>query len=849
VPLDIPELCLVLLVGASASGKSTFARRHFLPTEVVSSDFCRAALADNENDQSVTREAFELLHLIVSKRLKLGRLTVVDATNVQPMARKGLIALAKEHNVFCVAIVFDLPEKVLVERHALRTDRSFGEHVIRSQRQDLNRSIRGLEREGCRYVHVFKSLEQIDAVSVRRTRLWANLRSEKGPFDIVGDIHGCLDELIELTRALGYEVERSPEGWRAKHSAGRRLVFVGDLVDRGPDSPGVVCFVRDVLQAGMGFCVAGNHDAKLSKALRGRDVKISHGLERSLEQLKDTTSDFKREIADFLDGLISHYVLDDGRLVVAHAGLSEELQGRTSGKVRSFAMYGETTGETDDYGLPVRYNWAESYRGRAMVVYGHTPVPEAEWLNNTICLDTGCVFGGKLTALRYPEKELVSVPAAREYYPPVKPLMPVAPALSAQLIADDVLDFADVSGKRFIKTDLLGTVQIREENAAAALEVMSRFAANPKWLIYLPPTMSPSETSSEPNLLEHPKEAFDYYRKAGVARVICEEKHMGSRAVVIVCKDAEVARRRFGVTDEGIGIVYTRTGRAFFADKNVEQALLEQVAAAVEEAGLWEELATDWLCLDCEVMPWSAKAIDLIKAQYAPVAASGSSMLSALETSLHRAAGEGRTFSELQKSTAERLQSVLAYRDAYAHYCWNVFGLSDLRLAPFHLLASEGKVHIDRDHAWHMGTLARLAITRPELIVATRHRVIDLSSESETNQAFEWWSELTAKGGEGIVVKPFDFVARGKKGLLQPAMKCRGPEYLRIIYGPEYLRQGNLERLRERGTAAKRSLALKEFALGVESLSRFVRKAPLRAVHECAFGVLALESEPIDPRL
>ena len=277
--------------------------------------------------------------------------------------------------------------------------------------------------------------------------------------------------------------------------------------------------------------------------------------------------------------------------------------------------------------------------------------------------------------------------------------------------------------------------------------------------------------------------------------------------------------------------------------------MLEEVAAAAGEAGLWDELNTDWLCLDCEVMPWSAKAIELIKAQYAPVAASGTSMLSALETLLYCAAGEGRTFAELQTSTTERLQSVLAYRDAYGHYCWNVDGLSDLRLAPFHLLASEGKVHVDRDHAWHMSTLARLAAARSGLIVATAHRVIDLGSESETDQAFAWWSELTAKGGEGIVVKPIDFVARGKKGLLQPAMKCRGPEYLRIIYGPEYLRPDNLERLRERGTAAKRSLALKEFALGVESLSRFVRKAPLRSVHECAFGVLALESEPIDPRL
>ena len=847
--IDIPELCLVMLVGATGSGKSTFARKHFLPTEVVSSDFCRAALADDENDQSVTNDAFELMRMMVSKRLKLGRLTVVDATNVQPASRKGWIELAKEHNVFCVAIVFDLPEKVMVERHAQRTDRNFGDHVIRNQRNDLGRSFRGLEREGCRFVHVFKQPEQVDEASVGRTRLWTNLRAEKGPFDIVGDVHGCMEELVQLTQKLGYETTDGEDGWQVRHPDGRRLVFVGDLVDRGPDSPAVVRFVQSVVSSGAGFCVAGNHDVKLARALMGKDVKVTHGLERSLEQLEGSTGDAKRNIAQFLDGLVSHFVMDDGKLVVAHAGLSEELQGRSSARVRTFAMYGETTGETDEFGLPVRYNWAQSYRGKAMVVYGHTPVPEAEWLNNTICLDTGCVFGGKLTALRYPEKELVSVPAAREYYAPVKPLVTAAPQMSAQLAADDMLDFADVSGKRYIKTEVFGTVQVREENAAAALEVMSRFAANPRWLIYLPPTMSPSETSSEPNLLEHPVEALAYYRKNGVTRVVCEEKHMGSRAVVIVCKNADVALRRFGVADEGMGIVYTRTGRNFFPDKAVEQSLLSIVADAAEQAGLWEELSTDWLCLDCELMPWSAKAIELIRTQYAPVAVSGTAMLAGLQELLCQAQKQGRTFDALQGSTAERLHSVEQYRDAYGRYCWDVVGLSDIRLAPFHLLAAEGRTFVDQTHDWHMSMLEKLAAAQPSLIVATPYRVVNLEDEADFASAIDWWKSLTDKGGEGMVVKPLDYITRGRKGLLQPAIKCRGPEYLRIIYGPEYLRPANLERLRERGVAAKRSLALKEFALGVESLSRFVRKEPLRSVHECAFGVLALESEPIDPRL
>ena len=339
---------------------------------------------------------------------------------------------------------------------------------------------------------------------------------------------------------------------------------------------------------------------------------------------------------------MSHYVLDGGKLVVAHAGMKQEMQGRGSGKVRDFALYGETTGETDEFGLPVRYDWAREYRGEAMVVYGHTPVPEPEWLNRTVNIDTGCVFGGRLTALRYPEKEFVSVPAARTYCEPARPFLPPeeqAPALSAQQAHDQVLDAEDVLGKRIVPTRLRGNVTIREENAAAALEVMSRFAADPRWLIYLPPTMSPCETSGEPGLLEHPAEAFAYYRSQGAPQVVCEEKHMGSRAVVVACRDEAAARERFGVTTGELGIVTTRTGRRFFNDPDLERRFLDRVREALAAADLWGKLETDWACLDCELMPWSAKAQELLRTQYAAVGSAGSASLPRAVASLEQAAG------------------------------------------------------------------------------------------------------------------------------------------------------------------------------------------------------------------
>jgi len=842
----MPELALVVLIGPSGAGKSTFARKHFKPTEVLSSDFCRGLVSDDENDQTATTEAFEVLHFIAAKRLKAGKLTVVDATNVQTEARKPLVALARDHHVIPVAIVFNLPDRLCQDRNKSRSDRNFGPHVIRQQSQQLRRSIRNLKREGFRHIFEFSTPEEIDDVVIERQPLWNNLKHEHGPFDIIGDIHGCYDELQQLLGKLGYQITDG----ESKHPEGRKVIFLGDLVDRGPRIPDVLRLAMNMVERGNALCVPGNHDIKLMRKLNGRDVRITHGLAESLAQLEREPPEFKEQVATFVDKLVSHYVLDDGRLVVAHAGLKEELQGRGSGKVRDFALFGETTGETDEFGLPVRYNWAAEYRGKAMVVYGHTPVPEPEWLNRTICIDTGCVFGGKLTALRYPEKELISVPALQTYYEPAKPFLPEeeqAPALTAQQTYDDVLDIEDVIGKRIISTRLHRTVTIREENSIAALEVMSRFAANPKWLIYLPPTMSPSETSQLHDLLEHPAEAFSYYRNQGVAKVVCEEKHMGSRAVVIVCRDEDSARQRFGVVGDGPGICYTRTGRRFFDDKVLESEFIGTIQAAISSAGLWDEFNTDWFCLDCELMPWSAKAQELLRQQYAAVGAASHASLAEAVMALEQAAQRVGDVGPLADRYRAREQAARQYTDAYRRYCWPVNSIADLKLAPFHLLATEGKVHTDKDHIWHMETLRK--ISGDGLSIATAHMVVDVTDPASQDAGVKWWEELTSTGGEGMVVKPLDFIARGPRGLVQPAVKCRGREYLRIIYGPEYTAPENLERLRSRGLSAKRSLALREFALGIEGLERFVQREPLRRVHECVFGVLALESEPVDPRL
>ncbi|HMD37699.1 MAG TPA: polynucleotide kinase-phosphatase [Candidatus Acidoferrum sp.] len=855
--LTIPELAVVALVGPSGSGKSSFARQHFRPTETLSSDFCRGLVSDAENSQAATNDAFDVLYFIASKRLAAGKLVVIDATNVQTEARKPIIALARQYHCIPVAIVFDLPEKLCHERNRDRPDRTFGPHVVRQQSQQLRRCLRNLEREGFRRVHVLRSPQEVDEAEIERQPLWNNLKREHGPFDIIGDVHGCFDELVDLLTRLGYSVEGRANGqgvpsYSVKPPEGRKAVFLGDLVDRGPKIPEVLALVMSMIEADTALCVPGNHDIKLMRKLRGKDVQITHGLENSLEQLEKHPAEFRSQVSEFIDARISHYVLDDGKLVVAHAGMKEEMQGRGSGKVRDFALYGETTGETDEFGLPVRYNWAAEYRGQALVVYGHTPVPQADWLNRTINIDTGCVFGGSLTALRYPEKELVSVAARQTYAQPVRPLVTAVetgPSLTSQQVHDDLLDIDDVIGKRIITTRLHHNVTVREENGLAALEVMSRFAANPKWLIYLPPTMAPTETTTQQGLLEHPGEAFAYFRREGVPRVVCEEKHMGSRAVVIVCRSEDTARRRFGVVDEGVGICHTRTGRRFFEDAKIEKEFLGIVHAALGAADFWNQFQTDWVCLDAELMPWSAKAQELLRQQYAAVGAAAQTSLAATVAALELAASKNGDALPLIERYKERLEAVNLYVDSYRRYCWPVHSVKDLKLAPFHLLATEGQVHIQRDHVWHMEKLAEVCRASDGLLMTTTYRQVDVTDTASVDEATRWWEGLTDGGGEGMVLKPFDFIVRGRRGLVQPAVKCRGREYLRIIYGPEYLLPENLERLRNRAVGAKRSLALREFALGIEALERFVRQEPLRRVHECVFGVLALESEPVDPRL
>lgn len=862
--IELPEFSLILLVGPGSSGKTTFARKHFLSTQILSSDLFRGMICDDENNQSVTKDAFELLHHVAEKRLEHRKTTVIDATNLQRSDRQKMIALAKAQNVHAAVIVLDLPESVIRQRNLTRKDHRLPEAVLKSQLAAIRFSMRKFKKEGFRFVYVLDSEEEVENAEIVYTKLWNDKKEENGPFDIIGDIHGCFDELTELLEILDYRLDTDGV---YRHAGGRRAVFVGDLCDRGPKNADVLRLVMGMVRAGTAFCVPGNHDDKLRRYLNHGRVQISHGLEKTIGELELEDESFLAEVWTFLENLVSHYIFDEGRLVVSHAGIREEYIGRASGRIRAFCLYGDTTGETDTSGVPVRLDWASDYRGSSMIVYGHTPGKEVQAINNTYCVDTGCVFGGKLSCIRYPEREIVSVAAHRPYCEMPQPL------LCSEDGETDLMDIRDIQGKLHLTTRLLPGITVLEEHTAIALEMMSRFAADPHWLIYLPPTMSPCKASSMEDYMEYPLEAFQYYQKSGVECVICEKKHMGSRAVILLCRTVVTAEKRFGVKDGSRGIIYTRTGRHFFEEPDMETAVLEKLDRTLTEQGFWEDFQTEWVCLDTEIMPWSGKAEALLRSQYGPVGRAGRELLSGAVRVLENAVGsmdirkaaedtsDHKTDTEscevslekelrgLRQHFAEKLTATERYVDAYRRYCWNVDSVEDLRIAPFHLLACEGRVFSEESHIWHLETLKRYCTGSDPIFIETEYLKVALSNKEELEKAVSWWDALTEQGGEGMVVKPETFVTHAGSSLIQPAIKCRGREYLRIIYGSEYLTPEHLARLKQRSLSRKRSLALKEFSLGLEALERFAAKEPLYRVHECVFAILALESEPIDAAL
>jgi polynucleotide kinase-phosphatase len=863
--IHLPHAGIVLLIGPSNSGKTTLVDQlvqegQILESEVLSSDQFRVLVSDvefigfnqrskEEGDalydeyQQISKEAFDTLDFVLAKRCQLNKLTFVDATHLRDYEREKYIQMARKYHVPAIAIVLNISETELLRRDAGR-DFPRGRNRIKQQYQHFKTTLRSIKKEAFRRTYIVGE-EEIQVLNVKRLENPLVIDVGKG-IDFIGDIHGCYEEFIEVLIKLGYA--ENQEGYFI-HPEGRKILSLGDVMSRGPRSLETLQFFQKHVAAGLAFMIDSNHGWKIARWLDGKNVTLAHGDENVAAEFEEYEAKFgteattllKEQVRELLLNAKSHYILQKNGAnvaVAAHAGIRDHYLGKQSPRISDFCRYGDTDGQ-DENGKPIRKDWTSGHRSSALILWGHEPKPQPLMVNNTLNIDQGVVFGGSLTAYRYPERKFYSVKAKEDYAK--VPDNPLKEWERKRLNPPNIAKFLD---GYTVLTEQYGEVQIYADGALPAMDELSHFTIPLEELVYLPPTMSPTPKPSRiEGYLEHPMEAFEYYRDNGVETMIVEKKHMGSRGILCLFKDKLVGKEYIG--REALGAIYTRRGRAFF-----QKELQEQIVTALNEdlvkSGYFEKYNTDFVLLDAEILPWNLKAKELILNQYAHVGEMALLDRSKLNDELQKAFYNGREVLDWIKENDKKVENAVIFNEVYQKYCWETEGLEGIQIAPFHTLAHSTESFFDKPHIWHMEKNKEFN-TLSRLFMETEYRVV--TDEASMQAAIEWWEEITENGHEGFVVKPENYVARRKGKLLQPAIKVRGRKYLHIIYGMDYLQPENLIRLKQRNTGKKQRNALKEFSLGMEAVNRFVHRESLERVHECVLGILALEAEPIDPRL
>jgi polynucleotide kinase-phosphatase len=863
--INLPHAGIVLLIGPSNSGKTTLLNQliqenQIEESEVLSSDQFRLLVSDVEfiswnrrpkeeadalfNEyQQISKEAFDTLDFVIAKRCLLNKLTFVDATHLRDYEREKYLQMAKKYHVPAIAIVLNISETELIRRDGQR-DFPRGRNRIKQQYQHFKKTLRFIKKEGFRRVYIFGE-EELQVLNVNR--LGNPLLIDVGSgIDFIGDIHGCFDEFIEILTKLGYEANE--EGYFI-HPEGRRILSLGDVLSRGPRSIETLQFFQKHVAAGHAYMIDSNHGWKIARWLDGKNVKLAHGDENVAAEFevyetkfgKDESERLKQQIKDLLLEAKSHYIIQKNgvnTVVAVHAGIKDHYIGKESPRISDFCRYGDTDG-LDENGKPIRKDWSASHKSNELILWGHDPKPQPLMVNNSLNIDQGVVFGGSLTAYRYPERQLVSVKAKQDYAN--VPDNPLREWESKRLAPPNIAKFLEGYS---VLTEQYGEIAIYADGVKPALDDISHFTLPLEELVYIPPTMSPTPKPSRlEGYLEHPAEAFEYYQANGVEAMVVEKKHMGSRGILFLFKDKAVAKEYIG--RETLGTIYTRTGRAFFQPE-LEKQIVSVLNADLVKNGYFDKYNTDFVLLDAEILPWNLKAKELILNQYAHVGEMAQLDRNKLKAQLQKAYENGKDVLGWLEENDTKIENAAIFNEVYQKYCWDTEGLEGIQIAPFHTLAHSSESFFQQPHTWHMEKNKEFSgISR--LFVETEYLVV--SDEASMLAAIEWWKEMTEEGHEGFVVKPESFVTRDRGKLLQPAIKVRGRKYLHIIYGMDYLLPENLVRLKQRNIGKKQRNALKEFSLGIEAVSRFVNRESLERVHECVLGIMALEAEPIDPRL
>ncbi len=844
--IKLPEFTLVALIGPSGAGKSYFAAQYFKASEVISQAQFAAITGDDGSHDKLHAETMALMYRAIEIRLQYRKSCIVDAELLTPIDRAELRRLARKYHVRLAAIVLDTPAETCIARNLARIG-SPDRAIIRRQISTMEQTINFLKEEGLKTIYRI-GLEETD-ISLRRLKAHSDMREIGPPFDIIGDVHGCLDELMQLVAKLGYVVTPATAEQsriRVQHPLGRKLIFVGDLGDRGPNSPGVFRLVMDTVAMGDAYCVPGNHDDKLMRHLSGNKVQLKHGLEKTVAQLEGYPAAFHAEVKEFIESLSTHIELDGGKLVVAHAGLKAGMHGRSSGEIHSFCLYGETTGETDEFGLPVRQNWATDYDGTALVVYGHTPIPEPSWENNTVNIDTGCVFGGELTALRYPERSTLAVPAMAIHCQPSRPMHWIGQPRSTTVV-DHSISMEWTSPQVLVSTTDGYNLNL-DETAFQSLgcHLIAR-GVHSRWLIYAPATISPPTVSTLPGLLEHPAQAIDYYRKKGVVLLTARPQYHGTAVTIVLCRNAAVAERRFALTGQGLGSVYTRSGRPYFDDADAEQAFLISMSQALEREDTWSQLKSDWICMEAVAAPITAKAPCYVSRMHDGVAHTALHSLAVAQRQLEAARKRGLPVENLLKRMLEEQKAVETYQQAAAK---QQKGSADKPIWYIHqLLAVEGQVLLGQSQLLQQALIEQIVVALGASFQASVCMQADLDSENSLRALTAWWEELNVQGSPGIVIGPQEMRMEKSAELMQPWIKVRCKEHLRLLFGPNYDAPAMLLVLQQRNLRLKRETAVREYSLAKEALKRFVAGQPFDAVYQCVYTLLGLELRLIDPRL
>jgi polynucleotide kinase-phosphatase len=863
--IHLPHAGIVLLVGPSNTGKTTLLNQliqeeQLLPSEVVSSDQFRVLVSDiefiswngrpkDESDalfheyQQISGAAFNAMDFVISQRCKLNKLTFIDATHLREEEHEKYLQMGKKYHVPVIAMVLNISETELMRRDM---ERNFprGRNRIKQQYQKFKNTLRFIKKKPYRRVYMLGE-DELEVLNI--SRLENPLFIDVGTgIDFIGDVHGCYDEFMELLSKLGYQ--ENEEGYYI-HPEGRKILSLGDVVSRGPKSIETLKFFQRHVAKGHAYMIDSNHGWKIARWLDGKNVKMAHGDENVAAEFEEyerkyggeAAEELKAQIKELLLQAKSHYIIrknEVNTVVAVHAGIKDHYIGKQSPRISDFCRYGDSEG-LDENGKPIRKDWSVSHKSSELILWGHDPKPQPLLVNNTLNIDQGVVFGGSLTAYRYPEKQFVSVKAKQDYAN--VPDNPLKEWEQKRLAAPNIMKFLEGYS---VLTEPYGEIMIYDDGVKPALDDLSHYTLPLEDIVYLPPTMSPTPKPSRlEEYLEHPMEAFEYYQNNGVDTMVVEKKHMGSRGILFLFKNKEIAKEYVG--RETFGTIFTRTGRAFF-----QKELQEQVVSALNEdlvkSGYFEKYNTDFVLLDAEILPWNLKAKDLILNQYAHVGEMALLDRLKLKDSLEQALDSGKDVLSWVQENDVGIENASVFNEVYQKYCWETEGLEGIQIAPFHTLAHSSETFFDKPHTWHMEKNKEFSgISR--LFLETEYRIVN--DEASMKAAIEWWGKMTEDGHEGFVVKPESYITRHKGKLLQPAIKVRGRKYLHIIYGIDYLLPENLSRLKKRNAGKKQRNALKEFALGVEGVTRFVKRESLERVHECVLGILALEAEPIDPRL